>query len=250
MSRQCRITYADLGNPCKSGLQRRQQLSAHLTDQLFYGIISGYISAHIGIEEQRICKPEAVLSETADRNVQIQADILVDYTKRYRRRCSVLVAGDFLGVEIIDSLILGGFSSEGKTLSDHLEDFGNTFPEIAGKHGRLRRGIVLVFTRFCTDIYDFTLLDYQHALTVGDRNDRSAGDDIVKTMVSTAECGTFPSFRRQNGVRQRFAVKILLPLIRKNAGSGSERCMNKSHLSISFRCLKPSDHAKRLITVT
>ena len=104
------------------------------------------------------------------------------------------------GVPYLLPLILRRLSSEGKALSDHLEDLGNAVSEIAGEDRRLGGCVILVFARFRTDIDDFSLLDNQHALSVRNGNDRSAGDDVVYAVVATAECGTLPSFGRQNGI--------------------------------------------------
>ena len=201
VSRQSGIAYADLGDSGKSRLQRRKQLGTHLADQLFHGVIRRHIPADVRIEEQRICQPEAVFAKAADRDVHIQADILVHNPERNRRWRPILVSGDLFGIEIIDSLILRSFTAEGEALSDHLEDLGDALSEISRENGRLGGCVILVFPRLRTDIDDLALFNNQHALPVSDGNDRSAGDDVVNTVVPTAECGTFPSFGREDGIR-------------------------------------------------
>ena len=122
---QSGIPDTHIGNPGKGRLQGGQQLCFQLAVNLGTVIGRIHIAADIGIEQDGIGDPVAVLAKAPDGNIHIQSNIPIHYTERYRRRRPILIAYQLLGVKIVHSLVLWGLSTKGKSLADVFENGRN-----------------------------------------------------------------------------------------------------------------------------
>ena len=220
------------GDLRKRGLKRGQKLGLELAVDLVAGIGRFHIAAEVRIEQQRVRDAVAVFTEAADGDVKIDAGGLVHDTERHRRGRAVLVANELLGVEVVHALILGGDAAEGEALADRLEHLHDVRGEIAAREERGLRGDVIdVLARLGADVYDLTLLDDHHALSVRHGDDGAVGDDVVETIVGPAG-NALAALNGQHVRAKRVAVEIFLPLIGKNAGNGADASSEKTHESM------------------
>ena len=178
MSRKCAVTDTLFRNFRKSRLQCGHKFTLQLTVNLFPFIILFYITTYICIKKNRIGNSIAVFPKTFNRNINIQSDIVVHYTERNRIRCSIFISHEFFCVYKIYSLIFWCFSAKSKTLADLLKNTFDSLAQITTEKRWFCRHIVSVFSRFCTDIYNFSLFYDQHTLSVVHCDYRSVGYDI------------------------------------------------------------------------
>ena len=68
--------FADLG---ESGLQSRQKLRFHLTGDIFRLVVLTDVAADVGVEQQGVLQPDAVLAEAADADVNVDASPLIHH---------------------------------------------------------------------------------------------------------------------------------------------------------------------------
>ena len=171
MAGQGAVADSLIGDSGESRLQSCQKLGAQLVIDLVACIIPVDIAADILVEQDRVCHLVGILTETPDRDVQIETDVFVDNTEGNRACGAVLVADDVLGIEIIDTLILGCDTAVGDTRRELFETLFNAVSEAAGEDAGLRGCVIGVGTGFRADIHDCALVDDDHALTFID-NDR------------------------------------------------------------------------------
>ena len=100
------VADAHIGDLTERGLKSCQKLGAQLVLDAVSCIVAVDISADVLIEQDRIADSVSIFAEAADRDINIETDILVDYAERNRIGCSVLVADDVLGVKIVNPLIV------------------------------------------------------------------------------------------------------------------------------------------------
>ena len=110
-----------LGDFREGGLQSSHQLCFQLGVDHISLIVLGNVPCYIGIEQNRIHQMIGILSVTADRNINVQADVVIHYAEGYRIGCSVFIPGNFLRIDIIYSLIVGRISAEGYPSADFLK---------------------------------------------------------------------------------------------------------------------------------
>ena len=214
----------------KSRLKGSQELSFHLPGNLVGFIVLRHIAADIGIKQQRVSQADTVLTETSDGDVQINTRSLIHHPEGDGAGGTVLVAGELLCVEIIDTLIFGCLASKGKALSNVQEHALNGFPQIAGENAGLRGHVVGILSRLSAHVHHFSLFHDEHALAVRHGDYRTVGDDVVITFaVAGASCDFLLSFDRQYIRGDGLAVEEFLPLVRQHAASRSQRGFNQSH---------------------
>ena len=229
MAGQGAVADAHGGDLRKRGLKRGQELGLELAVDLVAGVGRFHIAAEVRIEQQRVRDAVAVFTEAADGDVKINTGGLVYDTERHRRGRAVLVADELLGVEVVHALILGGDAAEGEALADRLEHLHDVRGEIAAREERGLRGDVIdVLARLGADVYDLTLLDDHHALSVRHGDDGAVGDDVVQPAVGPAG-NALAALDGQHIRAERVAVEIFLPLIGKNAGNGADASSEKTH---------------------
>ena len=226
-----RIADALLGDLGKGGLQGGQQLGLELTVEPVTGEAVGDVAADVGVEEDRVADAVAVFAEAADGDVDINARALVDDAERHRRRRTVFVADELLGIEVVDALVLGRLTAEGEALADVFEGGEDVLAQLAAEQRRLRRGIVFEFAGLRAELGDLALIDDDHALAVGDRDDGAVGDDVVRALrVAAAAGGPLLAADSHDAFRKRITIEILKPLIGHHAARGAQSCFDKSHL--------------------
>ena len=178
MSRKCAVTDTLFRNFRKSRLQCGHKFTLQLTVNLFPFIILFYITTYICIKKNRIGNSIAVFPKTFNRNINIQSDIVVHYTERNRIRCSIFISYKFFGIHKINSLIFWCFAAKSKSFSNLLEYILYSFSKLTTKNRWFCRHIIGILSRFCTDIYNFSLFYDQHTLSVVHCDYRSVGYDI------------------------------------------------------------------------
>ena len=219
--------FADLG---ESGLQSRQQLRFHLTGDIFRLVVLTDVAADVGVEQQGVLQPDAVLAEAADADVNVDASPLVHHPEGDGAGGAVLIARQLLGVEVVDSLILGSLAAEGETLADILEHVLHALAQITGEDAGLRGHIVGVFAGLGADVHHLALLHDEHTLSVRNGDQAAVGDDIVIALgvAGTARDLLF-ALDRQHVRGDRLAIKVFLPLVGQHAASRAHCRFDQSH---------------------
>ena len=224
------VTDTHFRDLCECGLQGGEQLRLHLPRDLLGLKVLADVTADIGIEQHGVFQADTVLAEAADTDIQIDSRPLVHHPEGNGAGSAVLVAGELLGVEVVDPLILGGFAAEGKALADVLEHALDGFTQIAGKEAGFCGCIVGVLARLGTHIHNLALLHDEHTLAVCHRDDRAVGDDVVIPFgVAGAARDLLFSLDGQYIRRNGFAVEKFLPLVGQHAAGSSECSFDQSH---------------------
>ena len=184
----------------------------------------------------------AVFAEAADAHVHVNAGPLIHHPERNGTGRAVFVAGDLLGVDVIDPLILGGFATEGKALADIPEHPADALSQRTGEHAGFRGRVIDKFSGFGADLRHLALIHDEHTLAVRYRNHGAGGDNIFIALgVDGTACDLLPALDCQNIRRNGFAVKIFLPLIGQYAACRAGGRFDESHMSdllsgVQFRC--------------
>ena len=234
MTGQRAVADAEAGDLRKGGLESRKQLALELAVDLRAGIGALHIAADIGVEQDGVRYPIAVLAEAANGNIDIEADVVIHYAERNRTRRAVFVADKLLGVEEIDALILRGLAAEGKTLADILENRRDRAGQIAVKKAGLGGHVICIFSGLRADVNDLALVNDDHALTVGNGNDGAVRDHVIRGLVRSLSGAFLLPLDNDHVRRKRIAIEVFFPLIGKNAARRAESRFDKSHDSISF----------------
>ena len=224
------IADAHVRNLGKGGLEGGQEFRFHLPRDLLRLEVLGDVAADVFVKQHGVCQTDTVLTETADADVHIDSRPLVHHPERNGAGGTVLVSGELLGVKIVNSLVLGGLAAEGEALADVLEHTLDGFSQIAGKEAGLGRSVVGILARLGTHIHNLALLHDEHTLTVGHRDDRAVGDDVVIPLgiAGAARDLLFP-FDGQHIRREGFAVEEFLPLVGHHAAGSSKYSFDQSH---------------------
>ena len=204
---------ADLG---KSRIERHQELALELTVNLAAIVNVLHVAADVRIKENRVFQPIAVLPEAADGNRGVKANGLIDDAEGNGLRRPVLVAQNFLRIEIVNALILRRVAAVSEALPDALKDLADAGAKVALKDRRLRRSVIGVFPRLGTDLHHFPLLHDDHALAVGHGDTGSVGDDVLFAAgigAAPLRAGALLPLRHQNVHIEGVAVEELFPLI-------------------------------------
>ena len=216
-------------------MEGSEQLRLQLSVDLIPAVFLFHVAADIGIKQNRVGEPVAVFTETADRDVNIDASPLIHHPEGNGTGSTIFVANDLFGVEIIDPLILSCFAAKSKPLSDLGKGIFNAFTQVACEKGGSDRGVIDKFARNGADIHHLAVLHNTHALAVGHRHHRAVGDDVGAALGVGATAGRpFLSLAHQYIHRNRFAIKIFLPLVGHYAARGAQCRFNKSHVQHSF----------------
>ena len=227
---QSGVANAHLADLCKRRLERGQQLGFHLSCDILGLIVLADVAADVGVEQQRILQPDAVLTEAADADIEINARTLVHYAEGNRTGGAILVARQLLGIKVVDALILWGLAAEGKALADVLEHALHAVAQIAGKDTRLGGHIIGVFARLSTYIDHLALLYDEHALSARNGDHAAIGDDVVVAApVARASRYLFLPLHCQHIRGDRLAIKVFLPLVGHHAARCAQCRFDKSH---------------------
>ena len=179
MSRDLAVTNAHGRDLRQGGLHGGKQLALHLTVKPVAreGLVD--VAADVLVEQQRVGKPVRVLAVAANRGVKVKADVAVDDAEGDGRRRAVLVAVDLLGVEVVDTLVLACVATEGEAASNLRERLHDVLAQVAVEQAGLGGGVVGELAGLGAHVDDLALLDDDHALAVGNGDDRAVGDDVV-----------------------------------------------------------------------
>ena len=162
-----------VGNFRERGLKGCQQFGFQLAVETVAGEFLRDVAADVRVEENRVADAVAVFAEAAKGNVDVDARALVDDAEGNGRRRTVFVADELLGIEVVDALVLRGLTAEGEALTDILEGVDDARAELTGEDRGLGRGIIDEFTGLGAKLRNLALVDDDHALTVGNRHDRT-----------------------------------------------------------------------------
>ena len=230
----------DLG---ECGTQCCQKLGLQHGVQTVTGVVLGDIGAYILVEQHGVTDPVGIFTEAADGDIEIDGCPLIHHPEGHGAGGAVLVAHQFLGIEVVNSLILGGLTAEGEALTHGGKGLADAVTQIACEDGRLGGSIICIFAGLCTEFCDSALIHDHHTLTLIDHDDRTVGDDIVGAtgIGGTAAC-LLHALGCQHILRQRITNKEFLPLIGQYAACGTQCCFNKTHISFSFQILVYCNH--------
>ena len=230
MARKGGIADALFRNSCEGGLEGGEQLAFQLAVQLHAIVFVRHVAADVGVEQQGVHQLIAVFAEAADGNIDIDAGPLVHNPEGHGRGRTILVADKLLGVEIVDSLILGGLAAKGETLAHILERRLDVLAQIPGENRGLGGHVVSILAGFGANVHHLALLHDHHALAVGNGDDRAVGDDVVASLgVAGAAGGALLPLHRQHVRGDGLTVKILLPLVGQHAACRTQCSFNQSH---------------------
>ena len=219
-----------IGKLCKSGLQGADKLGFQLAVQLVTGVVLRNIAANLGVEQQRVGNAVGINARAADGNIHIQTDLGIHHPEGDGIGRAELIVQQFLGVEIIDPLILAGVAAKGEALAHRLEGLQNAFTQRAGEDAGLGGGVVCKLTGLGTDLHDLSLLHDHHALTVCHGDDAAVGNNIIAALGVGRACAHALAALDHHGVLVHcLAVEIFLPLICQSALQSAQTCLNKSH---------------------
>ena len=225
--------FADFG---KGGLEGGEQLRFQLAVQRGAGIVLRHVAADIGVKQQGVGDMVTVLAEAANAHIHVDTGSLVHHPEGNGTGGAVFIAGDLLGVDIIDALVLGGLAAEGKALADVLEHLSDALAQMAGENAGLRGGVIDKFAGLGADLRHLALIHNEHTLSVRHGNDRAGGDDVlIALIVAGTARDLFAALHRQRIGAQRLTVKIFLPLVRQHAAGGTGCRFDQSHGTFSFR---------------
>ena len=221
--------FADLG---EGRLEGRQQFGFQLAVQLGALVVLTDVAADVGIEQQGVGDLIAVGAEALDAHVHVDAGPLVHHPEGHGAGGAVLVIQNFLGVEIVHPLVLGGFAAEGEPPADVAEDPADALAQATCKNAGLRGGVVDELARLGTDFRHLALVHDEHALAVCHGDDGAGGDDVLVALGVAGPLGDLlPSLYRQGVRREGFTVKIFLPLVGQYAAGRTGCRFDKSHVS-------------------
>ena len=193
----------------KRRLQRGEKLCLELAVDLVSCEVACDISDNSCIEKDRIHYSVAVLSETCEGNIEVDAGIVILYPERYGIGRSVLVAHDLLRIYEVYSLILSRHSSELESLAYIGKSLFEAGPEVPVKQRRLRLAVEYIFSGLSAEIQNLALLDDDHALSVCDSDYGPVADDVVRSVIrsASASCRSL----EKHFVRNGFTVEIVSP---------------------------------------
>ena len=156
---------------------------------------------------------------------------MIHNTEGDRGGGAILVAHDFLGVEVVNPLIPAYITAEGEAAAKSLEGILDALSQGAGEDGGFCRSVVGKHAGFGAEFCDPTVIDDDHSLTVGNGNGRTVGDDIFRTLgVGGTSAGAFLGFGHQNVLGKGITIKILFPLVSQHTAGCTKGSFDKTHM--------------------
>ena len=173
------VADAHIGDLAERGLQSGQKLCAQLVLDAILGVVTVDVAADVLVEQDRITESIGILTEAADGDIDVQADIVVHNTEGNRIGRSILVADDILGVKIVNSLIMRCHAAIGETSLELLEALCDALAEAAGEYAGLCGGIIRICARLRADVNNRALVNDDHTLAFIDNDCGTICDDVV-----------------------------------------------------------------------
>ena len=174
MTGQLGIVDAQGRDPGESRLQSRQEFRLELAVETAPFVDILFIAGYVRVEQDRVDDAVTVFAEAAQAHEQCQAHRIIVGFERHLAGRAVLIADDFLEVDVIDALVLARVAAEGKAFLHLADEQAEGLAQVAGivaiENGRFRRRIICIFARFGADFDDFPRFDDEHTLAVVDSN--------------------------------------------------------------------------------
>ena len=234
MAGQGGVADAHVGDFREGGLERGEELAFQLAVQLVPGIGLRHVAADVGVKEHGVGDFIAVLPEAADGDVQVDACPLVHHPEGHGAGGAVLVAGNLLGVEVVDPLVLGDLAAKSDAGADVGKDLFDALAQTPGEEGGLCGGVVDEVSRLRAQFHHLALFHNHHALPIRHGDDGAGGDDVVISLVGGAAAGALLPPDRQGVGGQGLTIEKLLILVGQFAGDGVDGGANQSHGTVSF----------------
>ena len=165
-----------------------------------------------------------------------ETNALIDHLEKDGAGGAKLVALDFLGVEVVNSLILGRLAAEGNTLAKLLEALLQSLAQIAAENTGLGRSIIDILTGLRAEFHDRTLIGNDHSLAHANLDDGTGGDDIVSALgIEASGADRLLALNYQNILGNCITAEKLFHLIAQNAFASAQQStrqiFNKTHNS-------------------
>ena len=202
------------GKCAESRLKCVNELDLQLTVDLIPCELIIYVSAKPCIELYGIRDDIGIYAVAADLNGSAHIDALVDDLENDGVRCAELVVQNFLGVEIVNALILGSLTAVGETLAKLFEGGLDAVAELSGEDAGLKVGTVGEFAGFCAEFNYLAVFNDYHCLTVRNGDAGTVRNDIVTCLgVGGSAAYALLTLSHQHIVGKRFTIEKFLPLI-------------------------------------
>ena len=234
MQGQLCIADAHGGNLSESRLQGGHQFRTKHGIQPIPAKLAIHVAADILIEQNGVTDPVGVFTEATNGNSGAETDVLVHHPEGHRRGGAVLVAKEFLCINIVDSLILARIAAESKAAAHGGKGILHRLAQGTGEHAGFCRGIVDKLTGLGTDFRHLSLVNDQHTLAVSHGNDGAIGNDIVASPIGRPGGDFFLPLYRQDRLRQCVTIKILLPLVAQYTTGRCQCSFDQAHGNLSF----------------
>ena len=230
MSRQSAVTHALFAHNTKGNVESSQELAFQLAINFAAQIFVFHVTAHIGVEENRVSNFIAVFTKAANRNVHVQTNALVHYTELDGASGAILITNDFLGIEVVHTLVLARVAAIGKAFTDLCENILDALHiQAISKKRWLGRSVIHKFTGLGANFYNLAVFYNNHTLTIINGNGGAIANDVVfRAGIGTATPAgdALHALGHQYIGLQAFAVDKLLPLVAQNAAHGAHACFN------------------------
>ena len=206
-----------------------------LTVQFIPLITARDVSADIRVEKNGVTDAVRIGTVDAQVHIAVKSDPTVDHPEFNRCCGSEFVVNQFLGVKIVNTLILAGISTVCKTSADFGKCFFDGLTEFAGKNTWLTGVVPGILSRLRTEFCNLPLVNNDHTLTVRNGNARTVGNDVIVSLFIGRTFGDlFLSTHDQNILIQCVTVKKFLPLVREDTARGTECGFYQSHNEAPF----------------
>ena len=228
------IAHAHGRNLRECGLQRREQLALQLRVDFVARVRLFDVAAHVLVEHERVDDLVRVFAVAANRNVDVQADVVIDDAEGYGRGGAVLVAHDFLRVEEVYALVFARVAAEREAGAHALKRRHEPIAEarLAEEQARFGRLVEHEFARLSAGFDNRALLNDDHELAFVDRDDRTVGDDVAfasRVRAAALVARALLALRHQRVGVKRVAVEILTPRIGEHAACGANAGFQQTH---------------------
>ena len=235
MSGKLMVTDAKPGDLSKGRLQAGEELALQLAVQSVTGVIAGHIGCQLLVEGDGVRDLVGIFTVATDGGIQIEAQVVVDNMEGYRSGSTILVAQDFLGIEVIHSLILAGIGSEGETGLEILPGILQTLAQTTVENGAFGGVIPGKGAGFRGKFHDPAQIYDHHGLAFVDNDNGAVADHIFTAFgVAAALAGTLLCLAHKHIVTHAVAVKIFSPLVSQDTAGCAECCFDKTHNDISL----------------
>gem|GEM_PF-4438589 len=227
---QCAVPDALLADLREGRLQSGEKLGLELAVYPVSGVLVGEVAGDVLVEQYGVGDTVGILTEALDADIDVKADVLIDYAEGNGVCRAVLVADYLLGVDVVNTLILAGAAAELEPLPHLLKGCYDALAQLTGEDGGGGGGVVLELAGLGAKLNYIALIDNDHALTVCYRNDGAVGDDVVLTLCVAAATGNaLLTFNGKHVLGHCFTIEVFEPGVGKRTADGSQCSFDKTH---------------------